>query len=65
MSDVVKGFRTQEEAMRGDVTVRHVQNLQHEILIGAHRVLVDEPSRVGGDDAGPTPQMLLLGALGT
>ncbi|MCH7896924.1 MAG: hypothetical protein IH782_08575 [candidate division NC10 bacterium] len=51
--------------MRGDVTVRFLRNLQHEVLIGRHRLVVDEPRAVGGDDAGPTPQLLLLGALGT
>ncbi len=51
--------------MRGDVTVRSLRNLQHEALIRGHTVLVDEPWELGGDDAGPTPQLLLLGALGT
>src|SRR3990170_6959548 len=53
-----------EGAMGGDVTVRFLQNLQHEILIGGHRLVADEPKEVGGDDAGPTPQLLVLGALG-
>ena len=38
--------------MGGDVTVRFLQNLQHEILIGEHRLVADEPREVGGDDAG-------------
>jgi uncharacterized OsmC-like protein len=50
--------------MRPDVTVRFLKNLQHEILIGKHRVIADEPATAGGDDAGPGPQMLLAGALG-
>ena len=50
--------------MGGDVTVRFLQNLQHEVLIGGHRLVADEPKDVGGDDAGPTPQLLVLGALG-
>ncbi len=29
--------------MGGDVTVRFLQNLQHEILIGGHRLVADEP----------------------
>lgn len=50
--------------MRRDVTVRSLKNLQHEVLIGKHKVIADEPSELGGDDAGPSPQMLLVGALG-
>lgn len=51
--------------MRGDVIVRSVKILQHEALIRGHAVLADEPRELGGDDSGPTPQLLLLGALGT
>ncbi|MFQ5846112.1 MAG: hypothetical protein ACE5IQ_00385 [Candidatus Methylomirabilales bacterium] len=51
--------------MRGDVIVRSLRNLQHEALIGEHRVVADEPTTLGGDDAGPSPPLLLLGALGT
>lgn len=51
--------------MRGDVIVRSVRNFQHEALIRGHAILADEPRELGGDDAGPTPQLLLLGSLGT
>ncbi len=51
--------------MRGDVTVRSLSNLQHEAIIKGYRLVADEPKDVGGDNAGPTPQLLLLGALGT
>ena len=50
--------------MGGDVIVRSLKNFQHEIIIGQHRIVADEPQAVGGDDAGPTPQLLVLGALG-
>jgi uncharacterized OsmC-like protein len=52
--------------MRGDVTVRSLEKLQHEAVIkGRHRLVTDEPRELGGNDTGPGPQMLLLGALGT
>lgn len=47
------------------ITVRSRDGFQQEIIAGDHVVFVDEPTSVGGDDTGPTPYELLLGALGT
>jgi putative redox protein len=41
--------------------LRYVQT----ITIGPHVLQADEPSKVGGDDAGPNPYELLLAALGS
>ena len=43
--------------------VRSLRNYQVEISSGNHRWVADEPEGVG-DDAGPNPYELLLGALG-
>lgn len=49
-----------------EVTVTSLSNLQNEVRYGAGRTFVtDEPSDLGGDDAGPDPYALLLAALGS
>ena len=46
------------------ITVRSRQHYQQEIIAGDHILFADEPLDVGGDDTGPNPYELLLGALG-
>jgi putative redox protein len=49
-----------------DVTVTSLANLKNEVQYGAgHKLITDEPSAAGGDDAGPDPYTLLLAALGS
>ncbi|PXB00044.1 osmotically inducible protein C [Nostoc sp. 3335mG] len=36
-----------------------------DVVAGRHRFIADEPARLGGRDAGPTPYDLLLASLGT
>ena len=38
---------------------------QHDVAIGAHRLIADEPVESGGDDAGLSPHEFLLAALGS
>jgi putative redox protein len=45
------------------VTAESRNNYQVEIWAGQHRWISDEPVSSGGDDAGPAPYELLLGAL--
>jgi putative redox protein len=53
------------EVVVSDVTVRSISNLKNEVIYGNGRTLViDEPVDAGGEDAGPDPYTLLLGALG-
>ena len=48
-----------------DVTVTSHANLQNEVRSGDHTFISDEPMEAGGEDAGPDPYTLLLGALGS
>jgi putative redox protein len=52
---------TMQEAV---VTVHGQGGLPQEIQIGRHRLRADEPTKLGGEDSGPTPYQLLLAALG-
>ena len=49
-----------------EVIVSSLSNLKNEVRYGVdHKLLTDEPLEVGGEDAGPDPYTLLLGALGS
>lgn len=49
-----------------EVVVISKQNLQNEITYGTGQTFIaDEPGSAGGEDAGPDPYSLLLGALGS
>ena len=49
-----------------EVIVTSQENLRNEVRYGSgHRLITDEPSEIGGEDLGPDPYTLLLGALGS
>ena len=49
-----------------EVVVTSQENLRNEVRYGAgHSFITDEPVAAGGEDAGPDPYTLLLGALGS
>ena len=57
---------TEEEVELGTVLVRetHGGKYQQEILTGPHRLIADEPVKLGGLDSGPGPYDFLLAGLG-
>jgi putative redox protein len=49
-----------------DVVVTSLSNLKNEVRYGVdHKLITDEPTDAGGEDAGPDPYTLLLAALGS
>lgn len=51
--------------MAGPIVVTHEGGVQFAAQIRSHRLLVDQPPRSGGGDAGPAPIELLGASLGT
>jgi uncharacterized OsmC-like protein len=49
----------------GEVKVKHIKNLQQQVITEDHTFICDEPVRLRGDGMGPNPYDLLLAALGS
>jgi len=64
--DMAVDAQPSDDTEAGTVVVRETRRgkFQQEIIVGAHRVLADEPVAVGGMDSGPGPYDLLLAGLG-
>jgi uncharacterized OsmC-like protein len=50
---------------RAPIVVTHEDGLRFAAQVRSHRVVVDQPERAGGQDAGPTPLELLAVSLGS
>lgn len=50
--------------MARPVTVAWGGGMKAVATVGPHRVTFDAPAEVGGEDSGPSPGELLLGAVG-
>lgn len=49
----------------GEVIVKHLQNLQQQVITDGHSFISDEPVKLKGDGLGPNPYDLLLAGLGS
>lgn len=47
-----------------NVTRRNAGRYQHDVTIGKHHLIADEPESDGGEDAGPAPMDLIQAGLG-
>ena len=64
--DMAADSQPSDDTEAGTVVVRETRRgkFQQEVIVGAHRLLADEPVTVGGMDSGPGPYDLLLAGLG-
>jgi putative redox protein len=55
---------TEERPAPLPIVVRHQAGVRFSAQVGAHELILDQPLRGGGEDAGPSPIELLGAALG-
>ncbi len=51
--------------VRAPIVVTHQEGVRFAAQVGSHQLIVDQPVRAGGGDAGPSPIELLGASLGT
>jgi uncharacterized OsmC-like protein/alpha-beta hydrolase superfamily lysophospholipase len=64
--DMAADAQPTADTMPGTVVVRETRRgqFQQEVIVGNHRLLADEPEKVGGMDSGPGPYDFVLAGLG-
>jgi len=50
---------------RAPIVITHEGGMKFAAQVRSHRIIVDQPERAGGEDAGPTPLELLAASLGS
>lgn len=54
----------EDDPMAREVTVRWLTGMKATMTTGPHQVIFDGPPEAGGNDDGPSPAEMLLGAIG-
>ena len=63
MTDPTATAKATDEPERHEMTVHHLGGDRFEVNVRCHKVTVDQPADVGGEDTAPTPTELFIAGL--